>query len=150
MPECIQYARYQYCNNGSECLYRHVDPIFKNAPCPHYERGFCALGPACSQRHDKKEKICPYFLVGFCPDGLDCKRGAHPMWKEKDQLPKQKLKVVLTDEQETARVQQVLVQMDKDDEEESKRYVDRGTYNQQKMQGRGRGGRRARRGRGFP
>ena len=79
MPECNFFVRNGYCSNGDECLYLHIDPRSKLPPCPHYERGFCELGPRCSKRHVRR-KLCPYYLAGFCPDGRTCKEGAHPRW----------------------------------------------------------------------
>lgn len=149
MPECIQYARYGLCMNGSECLYRHVDPIYKQPPCQHYMRGFCPLGPRCGARHEKIEKICQFYINGFCPDGKNCAEGAHPAWKEQDAMEKPRVKFIPSEEEQAERIEQAKAQMQKDDEEDEKRFLDRGTYNQQKMQSRGRGRRgfgRSRRG----
>ncbi|KAI0505592.1 hypothetical protein F5B22DRAFT_627055 [Xylaria bambusicola] len=79
MPECNFFVRNGYCSNGDECLYLHIDPLSKLPPCPHYERGFCPLGPNCSKRHVRR-KLCVCYLAGFCPDGKACKEGAHPRW----------------------------------------------------------------------
>ncbi|KAH8899313.1 hypothetical protein GQ53DRAFT_586794, partial [Thozetella sp. PMI_491] len=79
MPECNFFVRNGYCSNGDECLYLHIDPQSKLPPCPHYERGFCPLGPRCDKKHVRR-KICPCFLAGFCPEGRTCKDGAHPKW----------------------------------------------------------------------
>jgi cleavage and polyadenylation specificity factor subunit 4 len=79
MPECNFFLRNNYCSNGEECLYLHIDPESKLPPCPHYDRGFCPLGPNCSKKHVRKE-ICPFFLAGFCWEGRTCKNGAHPRW----------------------------------------------------------------------
>ncbi|KAF2400372.1 hypothetical protein EJ06DRAFT_510475 [Trichodelitschia bisporula] len=78
MPECNFFARHQSCAAGDDCPYSHVDPAFKRPSCPHFDRGFCPLGPLCANRHVKKATICPFYLAGFCPDGRDCERGAHP------------------------------------------------------------------------
>jgi cleavage and polyadenylation specificity factor subunit 4 len=78
MPECSYYARTLTCSNGDDCLYLHIDPDSKRPPCPHYDRGFCPLGPVCANKHVKKEKLCPFYLGGFCPEGKQCKNGAHP------------------------------------------------------------------------
>lgn len=78
MPECSYYARTQTCSNGDDCLYLHIDPEAKRPSCPHYDRGFCPLGPHCALKHNKQEKLCPFFLCGFCPEGKGCKYGAHP------------------------------------------------------------------------
>ena len=61
-----------YCQNVEECLYRHIDPLSKMGVCPWYERGFCPLGPDCSQRHVKGKRICQMYLTGFCPLGREC------------------------------------------------------------------------------
>lgn len=80
MPECNFFVRNGYCSNGEECLYLHVDPDSKIPLCPHYENGFCPLGPTCSKKHVRKP-ICKFYLAGFCPDGRQgCKEGAHPRW----------------------------------------------------------------------
>jgi cleavage and polyadenylation specificity factor subunit 4 len=78
MPECSYYSRTGTCSNGEDCLYLHVDPESKRPSCPHYERGFCPLGPYCANKHVKRDRICPFYLAGFCPDGKSCKEGAHP------------------------------------------------------------------------
>ncbi|KZF25998.1 hypothetical protein L228DRAFT_2741 [Xylona heveae TC161] len=51
MPECNFFARNLYCSNGDECLYLHIDPASRLPPCPHYDKGFCPLGPRCSKKH---------------------------------------------------------------------------------------------------
>ncbi|KAI9171811.1 mRNA 3'-end-processing protein YTH1 [Paramyrothecium foliicola] len=79
MPECNFFMRNGYCSNGEECLYLHIDPSSRLPPCPHYDMGFCPLGPNCSKKHVRR-KLCPYYLAGFCPDGPECKVGAHPKW----------------------------------------------------------------------
>ncbi|KAF8434686.1 hypothetical protein BGX38DRAFT_1219135 [Terfezia claveryi] len=82
MPECNFFVRNGYCSNGEECLYLHIDPESKIPLCPHYEKGFCPLGPNCSKKHVRKQ-ICKYYLCGFCPDGArQCKEGGHPKWIE--------------------------------------------------------------------
>ncbi|PHH67074.1 hypothetical protein CDD81_4469 [Ophiocordyceps australis] len=79
MPECNFFMRNGYCSNGEECLYLHVDPLSRLPPCPHYDMGFCPLGPLCSKKHVRR-KLCVFYLAGFCPDGPDCKLGSHPKW----------------------------------------------------------------------
>ncbi|KAG5920033.1 RNA-binding component of cleavage and polyadenylation factor [Claviceps capensis] len=78
MPECNFFMRNGYCSNGEECLYLHVDPSSKLPPCPHYDMGFCPLGPHCSKKHVRR-KLCEFYLAGFCPEGPECK-SAHPKW----------------------------------------------------------------------
>ena len=95
MPECTHYARSQTCPNGDDCLYQHIDPISKLGPCPHYERGFCALGPKCGRSHVRRT-FCPFYLAGFCPDGRHCARGAHPKWVPDEQMGKPVSKSDLT------------------------------------------------------
>ncbi|CAJ2499683.1 Uu.00g025360.m01.CDS01 [Anthostomella pinea] len=93
MPECNFFVRNGYCSNGDECLYLHIDPQSKLPPCPHYDRGFCPLGPLCSKKHVRR-KLCPYYLAGFCPDGKTCKEGAHPRWDKDLERPIAKSEVV--------------------------------------------------------
>ncbi|KAF8453425.1 hypothetical protein BGX38DRAFT_1078803, partial [Terfezia claveryi] len=57
----------------------HIDPREQDfiPLCPHYEKGFCPLGPNCSKKHVRKQ-ICKYFLCGFCPNGArQCREGGH-------------------------------------------------------------------------
>ncbi|KAL6887689.1 hypothetical protein HDV57DRAFT_371114 [Trichoderma longibrachiatum] len=86
MPECNFFMRNGYCSNGEECLYLHVDPLSKLPPCPHYDMGFCPLGPVCSKKHVRR-KLCVFYLAGFCPDGPECKVGAHPKWSKDLEKP---------------------------------------------------------------
>ncbi|KAH8128000.1 hypothetical protein FP744_10001070 [Trichoderma asperellum] len=86
MPECNFFMRNGYCSNGEECLYLHVDPLSKLPPCPHYDMGFCPLGPLCAKKHVRR-KLCVYYLAGFCPDGPECKTGAHPKWSKDLEKP---------------------------------------------------------------
>ncbi|KAK0748033.1 hypothetical protein B0T21DRAFT_419502, partial [Apiosordaria backusii] len=98
MPECNFFVRNGYCSNGDECLYLHIDPSSKLPPCPHYDRGFCPLGPRCDKRHLKRN-ICLYYLAGFCPDGKQCKQGAHPRWTRDELMEKPTVKVEKTAEE---------------------------------------------------
>ncbi len=91
MPECNFFVRNGYCSNGDECLYLHIDPQSKLPPCPHYERGFCPLGPRCDKKHVRR-KLCPCFLAGFCPDGKSCKEGAHAKWTQDKDMEKPRVK----------------------------------------------------------
>ncbi|TPX08410.1 uncharacterized protein E0L32_010140 [Thyridium curvatum] len=86
MPECNFFVRNGYCSNGDECLYLHIDPQSRLPPCPHYDKGFCPLGPNCSKKHVRR-RLCPYYLAGFCPDGKACKEGAHPRWEKNLEPP---------------------------------------------------------------
>ncbi|KAH7155379.1 hypothetical protein B0J13DRAFT_224204 [Dactylonectria estremocensis] len=86
MPECNFFMRNGYCSNGDECLYLHIDPQSRLPPCPHYDMGFCPLGPLCSKKHVRR-KLCGFYLAGFCPDGPDCKVGAHPKWSKDLEKP---------------------------------------------------------------
>ncbi|KAF2099457.1 hypothetical protein NA57DRAFT_38374 [Rhizodiscina lignyota] len=97
MPECNYWSRFGTCSNGDDCLYLHPDPESKRAPCPHYERGFCPLGPHCANRHVKRDNICPFYMAGFCPDGKACKAGAHPRFPE--DLKKPEVKIIKSKEQ---------------------------------------------------
>lgn len=81
MPECNFFMRNGYCSNGEECLYLHIDPLSRMPPCPHYDMGFCPLGPLCAGKHVRR-KPCAFYLAGFCPDGPECKLGAHPKWSK--------------------------------------------------------------------
>jgi len=78
MPDCYFFAKHGWCSNGEECLYLHNDPNSTRTPCPWYARGFCPLGPRCSQRHVRKV-VCPRYLTGFCPLGPAC-TDAHPQY----------------------------------------------------------------------
>ncbi|KAI7785864.1 mrna 3end-processing protein yth-1 [Diaporthe eres] len=98
MPECNFFLRNGFCSNGDECLYLHIDPQSKLPPCPHYDQGFCPLGPRCAKKHVRK-KMCPYYFAGFCPDGPECKEGAHPKWKTG--LEKPSVKVEKKDDDES-------------------------------------------------
>ncbi|KAK4042214.1 hypothetical protein C8A01DRAFT_14136 [Parachaetomium inaequale] len=91
MPECNFFVRNGYCSNGDECLYLHIDPSSRLPPCPHYERGFCPLGPRCDKKHVRR-RVCAYFLAGFCPDGRACREGAHPKWVKEGELEKPRVK----------------------------------------------------------
>ncbi|TGZ84387.1 hypothetical protein EX30DRAFT_347022 [Ascodesmis nigricans] len=89
MPECNFYVRYGYCSNNEECLYLHIHPDSKIPVCPHYENGFCPMGPVCSKKHTRTQQlVCKFYLAGFCPVGKkDCKEGAHPKWTDPKTLP---------------------------------------------------------------
>lgn len=134
MPECTHWLRTMTCANGPDCLYLHVDPAFKKPPCPHYERGFCPLGPHCAARHVKKKNTCPFYLAGFCPNGRECTEGGHPVWREKEELKRPEAKVILSPEEQEAEREKLLAQLEK--EEESRDY---GSGHRGRGGGRGRG-----------
>lgn len=86
MPECNTFARHGTCPNGDDCMYQHLDDFSRRPACPHYERGFCPLGPICANKHIRKAKICPFYMAGFCPNGPSCTEGAHARFPQ--DLPK--------------------------------------------------------------
>lgn len=144
MPECTQFSRLGTCSNGTECLYLHLDPGLKQPPCPHYERGFCPLGPHCAARHVKRKTICVYYLAGFCPNGPGCTRGGHPQWKEKEEMEKPQAKKILSAEEQEEENQRLLESFERAREEERRDYEDRVASGRDPGRGRGRG-----RGRGW-
>ena len=91
MPECNFFRQHKFCPNGEECLYLHLEPEDYPNPCPHYEKGFCPLGPRCGKKHERKV-LCHFYLAGFCPDGRQCKQGAHPRYPTNLPPPKVKVK----------------------------------------------------------
>lgn len=139
MPECTQFARYGTCSNGSDCLYLHIHADAKKPPCPHYERGFCPLGPHCAARHVKRKAFCPLYMAGFCPDGRDCARGAHPKWTEKEALPKPEVRKILSKEEQEAEKARLTERMEKEREEEEREREERGLPGRRDFGGRGRG-----------
>ena len=116
-----------------ECLYLHIDPSKKLPPCPHYEKGFCPLGPNCSKKHIRKT-LCEFYLAGFCPDGKTCKK-AHPRWPI--DLPKPTVRVE-RDPEEVAEEQRILRE-----NAEREEMLEREKYNAS-GEGGGRGGGRGR------
>ena len=140
MPECTQFAQHGVCANGSDCLYLHIDPDVKRPACPHYDRGFCPLGPHCSKRHIKRKTFCPYYMAGFCPNGRQCTAGGHPVWKEKEDLPKPEPRIILSKEEKEAEQQRLQERFDKIREEEEKEREERGLpARRENYRGRGRG-----------
>ncbi|CZT09411.1 related to mRNA 3'-end-processing protein YTH1 [Rhynchosporium agropyri] len=132
MPECNFFAKNGYCSNGDECLYLHLDPSSKLSPCPHYEKGFCPLGPICSLRHVRRN-LCVFYLAGFCPNGKTCKN-AHPRWPT--DLPRPTVRVE-KDPEELAEEQRLLMER-----AEREQAAERERYNDgEGGGGRGRGGR---------
>jgi cleavage and polyadenylation specificity factor subunit 4 len=155
MPECSYYARTLTCSNGDDCLYLHIDPESKRPPCPHYDRGFCPLGPICALKHNKKEKLCPFYLAGFCPEGKSCKNGAHARFPQ--DLKKPEVRVEKTPEElERERMERELKR--EQEEEREREREERNPHQSGGHRGRGnwhggdrgkkRGNRRARRGGG--
>lgn len=132
MPECNHYTRSLYCPNGDECLYLHIDPTAKVSPCPHYEKGFCPLGPRCSKKHIRKA-ICKFYVAGFCPYGRQCKEGAHPRWPENLSEPTVKVEKSAEElERERARIRE-------EAEREEEREWERRDGNRREGRGRGKG-----------
>lgn len=126
--ECKEFSRFGICPQGDECTFRHTMSIsaqiltdqgtYLHLPptsplrlpaCPNYARGFCPLGPYCSQRHVKHTKLCPFYLAGFCPYGraappdkdgvLRCQHGAHPKYVEDSAMPKPQVMVIKSAEE---------------------------------------------------
>ncbi|KAL1311677.1 hypothetical protein AAFC00_001781 [Neodothiora populina] len=109
--ECKEFSRWGICPQGEECTYLHIGPTspLRLAPCPHYARGFCPLGPYCSLRHVKHAALCPFYLAGFCPNGragppdrdnvVACEYGAHPKWSEEKDLKKPEARRVKPEEE---------------------------------------------------
>jgi len=104
------------CANGADCLYQHVDPVFKKPPCAHYERGFCPLGPRCAARHVKRKPVCRFYLAGFCPNGRECLEGGHPVWRETSEMNRPEVKIVLSAEERELERERLLAQWEKDEE----------------------------------
>lgn len=140
MPECTQYSRHLTCTNGIDCLYLHLDPVQKQPPCLHYERGFCPLGPRCAARHIKRKLFCRFYLAGFCPNGRECEEGGHPSWREKEDLKKPEVKKILTVEEQEMEKERIIATLERQREEERRDFEERGHVGRQ---GRGRGGRKS-------
>jgi len=85
MPECYFYTKHGYCSNGDECLYLHINPETRVPPCLWYERGYCPLGPECSNKHVRRVP-CKLYLTGFCPNGRGCTE-SHPKFDTPAQAP---------------------------------------------------------------
>jgi cleavage and polyadenylation specificity factor subunit 4 len=98
-PECNDWAQSGRCRNGDDCLYQHPDPDAKRPPCPHFDRGFCPLGPRCGKRHIKRNNICHFYLAGFCPNGRTCAIGAHAVFKPWEELKPPEYKIIKSEEE---------------------------------------------------
>jgi cleavage and polyadenylation specificity factor subunit 4 len=144
MPECNYWQQRGTCPANDDCPYQHIDPSFKRASCPHYERGFCPLGPLCANRHIRKDNICRYYLAGFCPNGRGCQEGAHPRFPsdlKKPDVMKYKSPEELEQEKEERERR-----AREEDEREEREQEERGTgggrgHGQQQNYGRGGQGR---------
>lgn len=157
MPECSSFANSGACVNGNECLYRHVERFYRDAPCAWFERGFCPLGPHCAKRHVKVPRFCPYWMAGFCPDGAPgeggrgngCVRGGHPKWAEREELEKPEVRVILSEEEKERERERLAKLLDEEIEARERMYGggagDEGGDG--RGRGRGRGGRGRARGR---
>jgi cleavage and polyadenylation specificity factor subunit 4 len=142
MPEC---NRQPTCPAGDECPYQHTDPAFKRPSCPHYERGFCPLGPICANRHILKTKICPFYLCGFCPNGKECQEGAHPRFPD-DLKPPEVIRPKTQEELDREREEADRLAMEQ--AERDREMEERGGERSDRGRGRGRGwGSNRRRGR---
>jgi cleavage and polyadenylation specificity factor subunit 4 len=145
MPECNFFMRNGYCSNGEECLYLHVDPLSKLPPCPHYDMGFCPLGPICSKKHVRR-KLCVFYLAGFCPDGPECKVGAHPKWSKDLEKPVPK-SAEKSEEELKMEMQQLQMQQQQQQQQQfgrdddGDRFRDRGDRDGREDRGHGRHGR---------
>ncbi|RDW75985.1 hypothetical protein BP5796_06806 [Coleophoma crateriformis] len=148
MPECNFFVRNGYCSNGEECLYLHTDPSTRIPLCPHYERGFCPLGPVCSKKHTPKT-ICEFYLAGFCPDGKGCKK-AHPRWRTDLEKPTVRVEKTAEEKEEEARELRERMEADEEREREKWRELNGGSGRGGRWEYRGGGGGRGRgqRGRG--
>lgn len=146
MPECNFFMRNGYCSNGDECLYLHIDPLSRLPPCPHYDMGFCPLGPNCSKKHVRR-KLCLYYLAGFCPDGPNCKEGAHAKWSKDLEPPTVKPDEATRKEEEMARMEAAAAAARLEDEMDRASGRDEGRFGRGGF-GRGGGGGGKWRGRG--
>ncbi|KAL9086162.1 MAG: hypothetical protein Q9165_007227 [Trypethelium subeluteriae] len=118
MPECTYWARDGTCpKNADDCLYLHLDSDLKRPSCPHYERGFCPLGPYCANKHVRKTSICRFYMAGFCPNGKGCEEGAHPRFPE--DLKKPEVRIIKTAEQKE---QELLARQAKLQEEQEREF----------------------------
>ncbi|MCJ1272561.1 RNA-binding component of cleavage and polyadenylation factor [Puttea exsequens] len=137
--ECTNFNRNGYCLAGEDCNYLHVDPATRLPPCPHYEKGFCPLGPQCAKRHVRKA-LCRFYLAGFCPYGRQCKEGAHPRFPE--DLPKPMVRV----EKSREEVEEERERMREEAERQEARLWERDRERGGEGRGRGKGRFRGRRG----
>ena len=98
MGDCSHYNRNLYCPNAADCVFVHRDPTDILPPCPHYNRGFCPLGPRCSKSHVRR-RLCRFYLAGFCPYGRACKEGIHDKFLEDKLLEKPTVRVEKSEEE---------------------------------------------------
>eukprot|EP00483_Globobulimina_turgida_P001017 UN01019 len=78
LPPCHFFSTFGKCNNP-ECLFLHLRIEDQVKECPWYARGFCNLGPKCTNKHVRRI-ICENYLKGFCSNGPNCKFG-HPKYE---------------------------------------------------------------------
>lgn len=151
MPECNFFVRNGYCSNGDECLYLHVDPASRLPPCPHYDRGFCPLGPRCAKRHVRRG-LCAFYLAGFCPSGRACRDGAHPRWERDLEAPKVREERTAEEEEriKEERERERESMRERERERDGDRYDRQGGGRGDRFGGGGRGGRFRGRGGGGP
>lgn len=82
--------------------------------------------------------MCPYYLVGFCPNGKSCEEGAHPVWREKEDMAKPVVKVVLSPEEKEGEKRRLLARLEDEREQEARDFQER-PMQDRRQQGRGRG-----------
>lgn len=154
-----QFLLSSYLTDRDKGTYLHIAPTspLRIAPCPHFARGFCPLGPYCSLRHIKHAAICRLYLAGFCPNGragppdrdnvVSCEHGAHPKWIDGDNLKKPEPRRVKPEE-ELRREQEEREEEFFAEEEKRRERFERGEggggRGWGKRRGRGRGGWRGR------
>jgi len=121
-------------NQSRRMPHLHANPDSKLSLCPHYNRGFCPLGPLCAKRHIRRV-LCGFYLAGFCPDGPDCKN-AHPRFPSDSQLGRPELRVEKTEEEREEAARILREKMAEEEERERERWMAEEAAG---MGGRGRG-----------